>query len=219
MRTPVALEVGTKRCFATALEWPGWCRSGRTEEAALENLVAHGARYAAVVAALATKFEPPVSADRLDVVERLPGSSSTEFGAPGRPPSADAASVRGAELARLEAILQACWTAFDEAAAGARGITLARGPRGGGRSLEAIVKHVTEAEGAYIRRLGARVAPDAQLAAVHQNFIGALEARARGSVPDTGPRGGKRWSARFAVRYAAWHALDHAWEIEDRARA
>jgi len=44
-----------------------------------------------------------------------------------------------------------------------------------------------------------------------------LVARARGELPDFGPRGGSRWSPRFAVRYAAWHTLDHAWEIEDRA--
>ena len=28
---PVVLEVGTKKVFASAVDWPGWSRSGRTE--------------------------------------------------------------------------------------------------------------------------------------------------------------------------------------------
>jgi len=43
-----------------------------------------------------------------------------------------------------------------------------------------------------------------------------LQARARGELPELGPRGGKRWPAPYAIRRSAWHALDHAWEIEDR---
>lgn len=34
MTTPVCLEVGSKRVFACSLDWPGWCRSDKTEEAA-----------------------------------------------------------------------------------------------------------------------------------------------------------------------------------------
>jgi len=47
----VVLEVGAKRVFATAVDWPGWCRSGRTEEAALENLLSYADRYAPVATA------------------------------------------------------------------------------------------------------------------------------------------------------------------------
>ena len=42
---PVYLEVGARRTFAGALDWPGWCRSGRDETAALAALVAYGGRY------------------------------------------------------------------------------------------------------------------------------------------------------------------------------
>jgi hypothetical protein len=38
--TPVYPEVGSRRTFAGALDWPGWCRSGRKEELALEALAA-----------------------------------------------------------------------------------------------------------------------------------------------------------------------------------
>jgi len=38
--TAVVLEVGARPAFASALDWPGWCRSGRGEEAAIERLAA-----------------------------------------------------------------------------------------------------------------------------------------------------------------------------------
>lgn len=34
----VYLEIGKKRTFASALDWPGWCRSAPDEAAALHNL-------------------------------------------------------------------------------------------------------------------------------------------------------------------------------------
>jgi hypothetical protein len=40
----IYLEVGSKRVFAVAMERPGWCRSGRDEDAALKALVAYGPR-------------------------------------------------------------------------------------------------------------------------------------------------------------------------------
>jgi hypothetical protein len=211
----VALEVGRKRVFATALGWPGWCRSGADESAAIERLLAYGPRYAAVLEAGAVRgFRPPRS---VVVSERLAGSASTEFGAPGTPPLADDRPADDRDVARLAAILRACWSAFDVAAEAAAGVTLTTGPRGGGRPLEKIVAHVLESDQAYLRALGGSAKGLVARDLVHDAFADALTARARGDLPDFGPRGGKRWSARFAARYAAWHALDHAWEIEDRA--
>lgn len=40
MAQRVYLEVTTKRAFAVSLDWPGWCRSAKTEDTALEALVA-----------------------------------------------------------------------------------------------------------------------------------------------------------------------------------
>lgn len=37
-RTTVYLETGKKRVFACALQWPGWCPSGRTEDHAPSEL-------------------------------------------------------------------------------------------------------------------------------------------------------------------------------------
>ena len=38
--TDVYLEAGKRRVFACVPEWPGWCRLGRNEDAALEALAA-----------------------------------------------------------------------------------------------------------------------------------------------------------------------------------
>jgi hypothetical protein len=47
-QTEVYLEVGQKKIFAGALDWPGWCRSGRDEEAALATLVEYAPRYSKI---------------------------------------------------------------------------------------------------------------------------------------------------------------------------
>ena len=78
-----------------------------------------------------------------------------------------------------------------------------------------------DAEGGYLRMLGGKVeaGPKRDLAErTHAAVLGALEATARDGPPPPGPRGGKRWLPRYFVRRVAWHVLDHAWEIEDRAR-
>ena len=38
MSTRVYFEVGSRKVFACALDWPGWCRSAKTEEGALDAL-------------------------------------------------------------------------------------------------------------------------------------------------------------------------------------
>src|ERR1019366_9322756 len=47
----VCLETGGRLSFASALDWPGWSRSGRGEEGAVERLRAYASRYAPVVRA------------------------------------------------------------------------------------------------------------------------------------------------------------------------
>ncbi len=213
----VVLEVGKTRTFASALDWPGWSRSGRDEAAALAALLDYAPRYAAVLAGRVRGFRPPRTLAGLEVTERMRGDGSTDFGAPGKAASAEAEPVTARDLARLEAILHACWAAFDAVAERAEGVTLRTGPRGGGRHLDAIREHVHGADGSYTVALGG-VSP-AALGVEERRaaFITALRARARGEIADRGPRGGTRWSPRYAARRAAWHILDHAWEIEDRA--
>lgn len=153
------------------------------------------------------------------VVERLRGNVTTDFGAPGVPAHADVADVSDTELRRLRALLEAGWRAFDEAVRRSRGKTLARGPRGGGRDLDAIVRHVGEAEAGYLSALGWPFASDELTdgqRARRRAVLDGLAASARGEIAARGPRGGVRWRPRFFVRRLAWHTLDHLWEIEDR---
>jgi hypothetical protein len=219
----IYLEVGAKRVFAGAVEWPGWCRSARDEVGAQEALLAAAPRYAAVLRGRLAGFVPPASAESFDIVERLPGDTTTDFGAPAQVPAADERPVSAAELKRLKAILEASWAALDRAAEAAAGVELRKGPRGGGRELEGVLDHVAGAEGGYLRSLGvtglklplldARSAVDDLRAAV----LDGLARSVAGELPAVGPRGGARWTARYFVRRATWHVLDHVWEIEDRA--
>jgi len=212
----VYIEAGGKRVFACAVTWPGWARAARDEAGAREALFAYAPRYRKAIGRARAGFQPPPDATAFVVVERLKGTATTDFGAPGVPPSIDAEPLEGSEWKRQVRLLRACWGAFDDAADAARGLTLAKGPRGGGRALPKIVAHVFEADRGYLNVVGGSYRGK-DMAALRAVFLDALEARARGDLPDVGARGGKRWTARYAIRRSAWHALDHAWEIEDRS--
>lgn len=209
----VYLEVGPRRVFAGAVAWPGWCRSARDEAGALDALLVYAPRYRSAIAGARAGFKVP---PELEVVERLEGNATTDFGVPGVPPAIDREPLDGRERKRQIRVLRASWSAFDDAAEAARGSTLRKGPRGGGRSLAKIVEHLFEADRGYLGVVGGRY-DGKDMDELRDAFVDALEARARGDLPDRGPRGGKRWGARYAIRRSAWHALDHAWEIEDRA--
>jgi hypothetical protein len=217
------LEIGRKKIFAGALEWPGWCRSARNEGQALEALLAYASRYAQVVARSPVPFSPPADGTEFEVVERLDGNATTDFGAPGIPPSADARPMDEAELDRQGELLRASWSTFDAIVESATGLTLRKGPRGGGRDLDKIIEHVLDAEAGYLNTLGGRPPPAsgsdpmARMLPLRETVLAVLAARVRGDpIPDPSGRR-ERWSPRYFLRRATWHVLDHAWEIEDRA--
>lgn len=214
MALAVYVEIGPRRVFAGAIEWPGWCRAGKTPDDALAALFAYAERYGKAISHAKPGFVLPARLDDLQVVERLKGNATTAFGAPGVPPKADDRPLHGKELRRQTAILEACWRAFDRAVERAGGVTLTKGPRGGGRDLPKMTEHVTGAEQSYLSGLGSR-AP-ARAAALRETVLDALAARAAGTPVADPNRVTKLWSPRFYLRRSAWHALDHAWEIEDR---
>ena len=221
-KIPVYLEIGATRTFAAAIEWPGWCRSGRDETSSLTALLDYGQRYARVLRPARLGFRPPTDASAFTVTERLEGTATTDFGAPGAIPASDLSPIDPAELRRLQSVLKACWRAFDASGLTARGRELRKGPRGGGRELEGILTHVLEADVAYLERIGWKVAgnaegdPREELRRVREEVEKALKATATAELPERGPRGGIRWKPRYFVRRVAWHVLDHTWEIEDR---
>jgi len=219
----VYVEIGQTRTFAVALDWPGWCRSGRDEAAALQALCDYGPRYARALQTTRLPFRAPSEASALVVVERLTGNATTNFGAPNLTLARDTRPIDPTELQRWQVVLKACWHSFDTAVRAATGRALSKGPRGGGRDLTKIIEHVRGVDASYLTSLGGKPKPSDEdepsqaLAHIRQAILTTLIAAARGEVPARGPRGGVRWTPRYFVRRLAWHELDHAWEIEDRA--
>jgi hypothetical protein len=218
----VALEIGKKRTFASAVDWPGWTRSGRDEERAVEALIAYAPRYQRVVGRRRIRFEAP---DSLKVVERMQGNATTDFGAPDMPSKADSRPVDDLDLKRFLTILDASWDALARAVEAAEGKELKKGPRGGGRSAAQITDHVTGTHQRYLRQIYWRERhPDAARLSEAIEHLKQADAKALAfaisdEMPDSGPRGGELSKPRYFVRRAAWHILDHAWEIEDRIEA
>lgn len=221
MTVDAVLEVAAKRSFASALDWPGWSRGGKSPDDALAALVAYGPRYAAVAQRAGLAFDVPTGADAVTVTERVRGGGGTEFGIPSTPARAEEEPI-GDDVDRLVSLLRAAWATFDDAMDAARGRRLATGPRGGGRDLSRMVDHVRDAEVAYLSKLGSRAPavsdrpPRERLEALRTAFVDALTAIAAGEPVPTPSRTQKLWSPRYAVRRTAWHALDHAWELQDR---
>jgi hypothetical protein len=211
-RLAVAIEAGDKKVFASALEWPGWSRSGKTGEAAVEALLAYAARYAPVAERAGLSFPPSFD---VDVAEEARGGSGTDFGVPSAlGHAADARPVDAPEAERLASIVEAAWATFDAVAAHSPA-ELRKGPRGGGRDRDKMVAHVDEADWYYAREIGIRMpAPKsrADTEAIRAQLLEVLRQPSDGS-----PLAGRKWPARYAARRIAWHALDHAWEMEDRS--
>ena len=197
-KTRVYLEVGSKKTFASAADWPGWSRSGKDEALALEALAAYAPRYAKVAKLAHADF--PKDATSFTVVERLKGNATTDFGAPGVPAKNESKPLTAPEAKRMIALVEACWKYLDQVRAKAPE-GLRKGPRGGGRDREKMYAHVLDAEVGYGPAIGVRV-KKSDRDALREAFLN--------------PNKDTKWPVAYAMRRIAWHALDHAWEMEDR---
>jgi len=216
--TDVYLEAGQKRVFACAVDWPGWCRSGRAEEQALEALTTTAFRYAVLAALAGIHFDPVAEVDCIEIAETVTGSATTDFGALDVAPALDAEPVTAPQADRLAVLVQTAWDYFEETAAASAPV-LRKGPRGGGRDRDQIIEHVHETEVLHARMLGLKERPfpagdAAALARVRAAILAEIRAGAV-SGPPAG-LGRSRRPARFVARRTAWHAVDHAWEIQDK---
>jgi len=117
-------------------------------------------------------------------------------------------------LERELSLMRACWAFFDDV----RSHVLAemqRGPHGGGRDRDHIVRHTVAAEQDWAKKLGVLTPQDAMLTDevlnAHRNAYGnAIQAlHAQGNMART-------WPLRYLIRHTAFHTLDHAWEMEDK---
>jgi hypothetical protein len=214
-KVTVGVEVTPKKAFASALEWPGWSRAGKTPEDAVAALASYADRYAAVAKRAKVMF-PSDASISFDVTEEAEGNASTAFGIPEVRFEADSRRTTTKDGEQLAAIVDAAWEIFDRIVAEAPA-ELRKGPRGGGRDRDKIVEHVVGADGGYARTLGLKASEvdprdRAAVADLRKHMLEAIRAPSDGS-----PIAGKKWPPRYAARRVAWHALDHAWEIEDRS--
>lgn len=197
----IYLETGKRWVFACALDWPGWSRRDKGEEAAIDILLAYAERYAKAVGVA-------VPTGSVDVVGRVATRSGmADFGAPGALGPWDDEPLTRKELGRHLGLLEASW-AYLDAVTAVSPAELRKGPRGGGRDRDAMMKHVQEAERAYAPKVGCRVPPRTPWDQQRAMIVAGL----RSALPGTA------WPVRYTVRRLAWHILDHAWEMEDRAR-
>ena len=209
---PVYIESGDKKVFACAIDFPGWCRSGKDEASALEALAGYAPRYAEVARRAEAAFP---SKPEFEVVERIKGKGATDFGIPHEIPEVDAQPLTARQAARQVALMEAAWALLDKAARSTPA-ELRKGPRGGGRDRDKMLDHVLGAEAAYARQLGIKH-PQPELG--DTRAIKALRtdiAEALRGASDGSPLRDKGWPPRYALRRITWHVLDHLWEMQDR---
>jgi hypothetical protein len=212
----VILEVGKKRrVVAAALDWPGLDRWGATEDAALAKLTAYVPRYAGV-AERAGYGDGFARMRGCTVVERVPGSSSTDFWGVAHVPSQTERDVLSAdELERRLDLLRGCWEYFDHVAETVS-TELRPGPRSAGRSREQILRHVylNEPE-QFSKKVGILSEFDAVMTpnglAKHRlDYLDGIRTYNAEGKP------ARTWPIQFLIRRTANHVMDHAWEMEDR---
>ena len=217
VRTVVQHGPKDKKVAAFAIDWPGWSRGAKTGPAAVEVLESYRARYRPVAnrAGLAAEFD---AAGPLELVEDHVGVGSTDFwGISFAPSSFELEPMGEPEIERKLSLLDAAWRYFDDVA-GRVSAELQRGPRGGGRTRDEIVRHVINNERHDLaRKVGVdptphEVLPPELVASHREAFMAAMrDHNARGKLAR-----GRNWTIALLLRHTAYHVLDHAWEMEDK---
>ncbi|MGH2449547.1 MAG: hypothetical protein ACRDFS_13220 [Chloroflexota bacterium] len=212
----VMLEIGPKgkKVVAVAPDWPGLERGAKTEEAAIERLQSYLPRYANVanLAGMDAEFGPVTT---VDVVERFPGTGSTDFwGISFAFSDIDRQGMTVEELERQLTLMRACWSFFDDVRLRVSA-EMQKGQRGGGRSRDHIVRHVLANEQEWAAKVGVRAPEDALLTeeglkAHREAYPSAIRAyHSEGKMA-------RNWPLRYLIRHTAYHTMDHAWEMEDK---
>ena len=217
--TRVTLELGPKgkEVVAVALDWPGLGRGGKPGDEAIERLRSYVPRYSQVakLAEMDAKFD---AIKNFDVVEQYPGTGSTDFwGISFAFSSFDKQGMSRDALERELILMQACWAFFDDVRSRVS-TEMQKGPRGGGRDRDHIVRHTFAAEQDWAKMIGVLTPDNAMLNAkglkAHRNdYCQAIrEYHAQSKLA------GKmaKWPLRFLIRHTAFHTMDHAWEMEDK---
>jgi hypothetical protein len=217
VRTVIERGPKEKRSVAFALDWPGWNRGAKSADLALETLESYRERYRPIadLAGMAREFD---AAGPLEIVEDKVGTGSTDFwGISFSPSATEQGPMDEAELERAITLLRACWAFFDGVAARVSP-EMRKGPRGGGRDRDRIIRHTirTESED-FAKQVGLRIPEEAALTPDglrqhRETYIAAMRAYNAGEVE----RRMRSWTLPFLIRHSGFHTLDHAWEMEDK---
>ena len=217
VRTVIERGPKGKRSVAFSLDWPGWSRGAKTPELALETLESYRERYRPIagLAGMTREFD---AAGPLEVVEDRVGPGSTDFwGISVAPSSTEQGPMGEDEFERAITILQACWAFFDGVAARVSE-EMRKGPRGGGRDRNRIIRHTirTESED-FAKQVGLRIPEEGALSPDglrrhRESYVAAMRAYNAGEVE----KRMRSWTLPFLIRHSAFHTLDHAWEMEDK---
>jgi hypothetical protein len=213
----VTLENGPKgkRVVAVAPDWPGLARGAKTGEAAIEKLQSYMPRYEKV-AKLARMNAQFAAIEKLEVVEQYEGVGSTDFwGISFAFSSIDRRQMSSDDLKRELNLMRACWRFFDDVR-GRVSPEMQKGPRGGGRDRDRIVRHVAATEQDWAKKLGLRMAQDGVvtdddgLKVFRETYCAAIRKfHSDGKMART-------WPLRYLIRHTGYHTMDHAWEMEDK---
>jgi hypothetical protein len=118
------------------------------------------------------------------------------------------------ELDRELTLMQACWAFFDDVRARVSA-EMQKGPRGGGRDRDRIVRHTLGTEQDWATKVGVHTPQDAvhtdvELQAYRDAYCTAIRAFHSQS------RMARTWPLRYLIRHTAYHTMDRACEMEDK---
>ena len=164
------------------------------------------------MAKLARNEKQFAALEGIDVVEQYRGTGSTDFwGISFAFSSFDGRPRSDAELERELTLMRACWTFFDGVRARVSA-EMQKGPRGGGRDRDRIVRHTLATEQDWAKKIGVRVpegsvvTDDRGLKGWRDHYCEAIRVlHSEGKLART-------WPLPFLIRHTAYHVLDYAWK-------
>ncbi len=217
VRTVIEHGPKDKRSVAFSLDWPGWSRGAKSGELALETLESYRERYRPIadLAGMRPEFD---AAGPLEIVEEKVGTGSVDFwGISFSPAATEHGQMADADFDRAITLLRACWAFFDDVAARVSPV-MRKGPRGGGRDRDRIIRHTIRTESEeFAKQIGLRIPEEAALTPEglrrhRETYIATMHAYNAGEVT----KRMRSWTLPFLIRHSAFHTLDHAWEMEDK---
>jgi hypothetical protein len=154
----------------------------------------------------------------VEIVEDRVGPGSVDFwGISFSASSTEHGPLSDAEFDRGITLLRACWAFFDGVAARVSP-EMRKGPRGGGRDRNRIIRHTirTESED-FAKQVGLRIPEEGALTPDglrqhRETYVAAMRAYNAGQIE----KRMRSWTLPFLIRHSAFHTLDHAWEMEDK---